>query len=79
MTMKSQDVAFAGACMRLNLEILDRGGPYPPTVEAVLCEDGRTVMLQAPDGQGSWIAASYELDEPTSEEEFDALRRDLLG
>ncbi|WOH55131.1 hypothetical protein [Bradyrhizobium sp. BWC-3-1] len=68
--MKPQDFAFAGAFMRLNLCALDRGGPYPPTVEATLCEDGRTVMLEAPDG----VTASYELDEVTSEEAFEYRR-----
>ncbi|WP_377830066.1 hypothetical protein ACFKHW_12950 [Bradyrhizobium lupini] len=77
--MKPQDFAFAGAFMRLNLRVLDRRGPYPPAVEATLCEDGRTVMLEAPDGQGHWATASYELDEVTSEEAFDEYRRSVFG
>lgn len=76
--MNPQDLAFARACLRLNLDVLDGGGPYPPTMEASLCEDSRTVMLEAPDGQGHWVTASYELDQVTSEEDFDAYRRHVL-
>ncbi|WP_338688341.1 hypothetical protein V5279_24500 [Bradyrhizobium sp. 26S5] len=77
--MKVQDMAFASAFMRLSLAVLDRGGPYLPTVEATLCEDGRTVMLDAPDGQGHWVTASYELDQLTSQADFDAYRREVFG
>lgn len=77
--MKPQDTSFARACLHLNLQVLERGGLYPPKVQADLCEDHRTVTLLAPDGRGHWVGASYKLDELTSEEDFHAYRRHVFG
>lgn len=77
--MKRQDILFAQACLSMNLQVLHRGGPYPPDVEATLCEDNLTIMLEAPDGQGNWVTASYELDQLISEADFDAYRREVFG
>ncbi|MGX1107845.1 MULTISPECIES: hypothetical protein [Bradyrhizobium] len=76
--MKPQDISLARACMELNLRVLDSGGQYPPIIDATLCEDQRTVLLEAPDGQGNWVTASYELDQPTTEEAFDEYRRSVF-
>lgn len=76
---KSSDISFARAWLALNLHVLECGGPYPPRdVEVTLCEDNKTVTLLAPDGRGDWVGSTYELDAPTSEEDFEDYRRSLF-
>jgi len=66
--------SYAAACLKLAFEAADRGIVLRD-VEATLCEDGRTVLLLAPDEQrGDWFGASFMLAEKTDEDAFDAAK-----
>lgn len=58
---------FAGAALKLNLDL----GRPPRDVECCLCEDGKTVMLTAPDDRGHFACASFVLEALTDEGSFD--------
>lgn len=59
--------SFARSCLRLHLGALDRGGRLE-NIEAVLCEDQKTVMIYA-SVKGEWLAVCFDVERP---EESDA-------
>jgi hypothetical protein len=64
--------AYARAVLWLNLQMLSRGGTVPICeVEAVICEDGLTVLMTADDGHGGCVTASFMLREAVAEDDFD--------
>jgi hypothetical protein len=71
MTITKSTASYAGACLSIYLQALDRGMQLPlRDVQCVLCEDGLTAMLEVPAGDG-WIMANFELPEKTDEAGFD--------
>jgi hypothetical protein len=71
--MNADLIAYAGGVLKLCFEALLNDVALPlHDVEAVLCEDGKTVSLLAPDGRGHWISVSFELSEPVDEASFDS-------
>jgi hypothetical protein len=68
MSSVEERARFAAAHLRLLLAVDSR---RLRNVEAVLAEDGKTVLLLAPDGKGHWATAGFELDMPTTEDAFD--------
>lgn len=62
--------SYAAACLSIYLKAYDRALLLPLRgVEAVLCEDGITVMLSVPAGD-EWIMASFELPAKIEEKNF---------
>ena len=65
-------IGYARAVLWLNLQVLSRGGTVPICeVEAVVAEDGRTVLMMADDGHGGCVTASFMLREAVAEDDFD--------
>lgn len=64
---RDEIVSYTVACLSMYLQALARGVELRD-VRAYLCEDGRTVMLDAEDME---ILASFSLAEKTTEAAFD--------
>jgi hypothetical protein len=60
---------FAAAHLRLLLAVDCR--PLREVEVYVDDEDPKHVSIYVPDGNGHWAVACFELDEPTTEDEFD--------
>jgi len=72
MKLSDGDISFARAALSLRLQVLAvGGGPYPlQEVSVDLAEDGRTVIMMADDGAGSWAMSSFVLESKTTERKF---------
>lgn len=70
--MSSREIAsYAGACLKVVWEAHDRGLDLR-NLQAVLCEDSRSVLFMLDDPKtGDCVTASFEIDEPLTEETFD--------
>jgi hypothetical protein len=63
--------SYAAACLRIYLEVHYRGLRKPLLgVQATLCEDSQTVMIEVPDGDDP-IMASFKLPSKIYEASFD--------
>jgi hypothetical protein len=73
-------MTFEQARMRLVEDLCASGANVAAMLrhaEAVLCEDGKTVMLYAPFGAGEWTFASFDLAGPVERIDTDAIERAL--
>jgi hypothetical protein len=64
--------SYAGACLSIYLQALDRGMQLPLRgVQCVLCEDGLTAVLEVDVDENISIMASFALPEQVDDAGFD--------